>query len=400
MYLDIFGLRQLPFRLRPDPAFWYVDTAIRRAHDDLQAALRRRDPLTIVSGEAGVGKTLLVEAALAASPAERTVVRINQPQVSWVELTEAIALQLSAAESGGGSPLATLLADAAAHSAPPLLLLDHAHLFAPASLQSLLKLAMGGSRLAIVLQARAGGASPWTETGGIAAAVAPITLRPLVAEHVEAYVESRLRAAGSTRRNLFTHEACAQLFVHTRGVPRAINVLGDLALTLAAARHLERVTESEIREATQDPRWHELRAPEPTPDLAGATDAAPTVRRPNEAAHASQISARIVVVKGTRAVANLALVPGRLQIGRASDNDLALESKYVSRRHCELITVNDGPQVHTILVDLGSRNGTLVNGRRIKRHRLTQGDVVQLGDHELRCLGTDSGDLGGNRVAG
>ena len=73
------------------------------------------------------------------------------------------------------------------------------------------------------------------------------------------------------------------------------------------------------------------------------------------------------------------LVPGRCVIGRTSDNDLQVESKYVSRHHAQIVTTTDGSWIE----DLNSTNGIFVRGKRVRRHRLAEGDVVKLGLHEL-----------------
>ena len=72
---------------------------------------------------------------------------------------------------------------------------------------------------------------------------------------------------------------------------------------------------------------------------------------------------------------------GRWVIGRGSDCDVLLPSDdAVSRRHAE-IAVRAGI---CLVRDLGSCNGTLLNGRRVTRARLRPGDVLELGETELR----------------
>ncbi|MHC4831770.1 MAG: FHA domain-containing protein, partial [Planctomycetota bacterium] len=69
-----------------------------------------------------------------------------------------------------------------------------------------------------------------------------------------------------------------------------------------------------------------------------------------------------------------------LVIGRADEADLQLEDKLVSRQHCE-IEVRSGS---LIVRDLGSRNGTVLNGRRFAGERVAHpGDQVKVGSHFL-----------------
>ncbi|GIW71808.1 MAG: hypothetical protein KatS3mg102_1350 [Planctomycetota bacterium] len=82
----------------------------------------------------------------------------------------------------------------------------------------------------------------------------------------------------------------------------------------------------------------------------------------------------------------LRLEPGEtLAIGRSPENDLCLDDKLVSRRHCELRFGHDG--VLTVR-DLGSRNGTFINGRRLAgEERARQGDQIKIGGAYLLVEG-------------
>jgi pSer/pThr/pTyr-binding forkhead associated (FHA) protein len=62
-------------------------------------------------------------------------------------------------------------------------------------------------------------------------------------------------------------------------------------------------------------------------------------------------------------------------IGRSSDCDVHLDDANVSRRHAEVRRIGDGYS----LVDLGSTNGTEVNGQRIQETALMNGDVISVG---------------------
>ena len=98
-----------------------------------------------------------------------------------------------------------------------------------------------------------------------------------------------------------------------------------------------------------------------------------------------QVTARITLPNGTREIP-LIFKPGgkRLNVGRASDNELTLNDASVSKIHAALLMTAEG----TLLVaDTGSTNGTFINGRRIaygESRLLEDGDVVGFGDVEVR----------------
>jgi len=98
-----------------------------------------------------------------------------------------------------------------------------------------------------------------------------------------------------------------------------------------------------------------------------------------------EVIARVTQAHGTREVP-LTFKPGgrRLNVGRASDNELMLNDAIVSKIHAALLMSSEG----TLLVaDTGSTNGTFINGRRIaygESRLIEDGDVVGFGDVEVR----------------
>jgi len=67
-------------------------------------------------------------------------------------------------------------------------------------------------------------------------------------------------------------------------------------------------------------------------------------------------------------------------VGRTPDNDLQIDAKFISRNHAVILA---GPN-HTIIEDLNSTNGVAVNGKRITRHTLRDGDSVSVGKTTFR----------------
>jgi pSer/pThr/pTyr-binding forkhead associated (FHA) protein len=101
-------------------------------------------------------------------------------------------------------------------------------------------------------------------------------------------------------------------------------------------------------------------------------------------AEAGMVPGRLVVTRSSAVPVGTAFEAGPVPttIGRADDNVVVLTGDdYASGRHARIESGLDG----TWVVDLGSTNGTYVNGERLEgRRRLHEGDLVQVGDTELR----------------
>jgi len=83
------------------------------------------------------------------------------------------------------------------------------------------------------------------------------------------------------------------------------------------------------------------------------------------------------------------LLKDRTTIGRSRDSDIFLPDQWLSRQHAEIRQKPDGYYVS----DLGSKNGTLLNGGRIhEEHRLRAGDIITLGEHILTFSLGEPGD--------
>jgi pSer/pThr/pTyr-binding forkhead associated (FHA) protein len=72
----------------------------------------------------------------------------------------------------------------------------------------------------------------------------------------------------------------------------------------------------------------------------------------------------------------------KTSVGRTPDNDLQIDAKFISRHHAVILA---GP-AQTIIEDLNSTNGVQVNGRRITRQALEDGDVVAIGRQQYRFV--------------
>ena len=91
--------------------------------------------------------------------------------------------------------------------------------------------------------------------------------------------------------------------------------------------------------------------------------------------------ARIVQLLDGVAAAQFEIDKSVFRIGRAADSDIYIEDAAVSSRHCEIESEPEAPQgpVRYHIRDLGSTNGTFVNGDRVEARRLVHDDVIRVG---------------------
>lgn len=101
------------------------------------------------------------------------------------------------------------------------------------------------------------------------------------------------------------------------------------------------------------------------------------------------------------AIREYEVVSGSLRIGRGPDNEIRIDDPAVSARHA-LVTVRPSPYMEGLqdvfVEDLGSTNGTLVNGKPAARHLLKHGDVLRVGTQELRFVDEHGLDPEGTRI--
>jgi pSer/pThr/pTyr-binding forkhead associated (FHA) protein len=89
--------------------------------------------------------------------------------------------------------------------------------------------------------------------------------------------------------------------------------------------------------------------------------------------------AKLIVKKDGVSLREYKLDRQRVTIGRRADNPVCLDDQTVSSEHAAISALETPPSI----TDLGSTNGTLINGVRIGKQALRHGDVIRIGQHEL-----------------
>ncbi len=92
--------------------------------------------------------------------------------------------------------------------------------------------------------------------------------------------------------------------------------------------------------------------------------------------------AKLILSMDGLVLKEIPLTKERTTIGRKPHNDIQIDNLAVSGEHAVIVTIlND-----SFLEDLGSTNGTLVNGNTVKKHFLQNSDVVELGKYKLKYI--------------
>ncbi|WP_410786905.1 FhaA domain-containing protein [Kribbella sp. C-35] len=113
--------------------------------------------------------------------------------------------------------------------------------------------------------------------------------------------------------------------------------------------------------------------PNPPPVVPQYQQPQPPAQQPPRRGHPQVM----LEVNGRRRPVN----PPGVVLGRGTDADIQINDPGVSRRHAEIRLMPEGPGgIRVVMVDLGSTNGTLVNGRRTTEAELVDGSTVRIGN--------------------
>ncbi|HEY0767795.1 MAG TPA: AAA family ATPase [Steroidobacteraceae bacterium] len=385
MYLEPFKLKELPFRLSPDPQFLYLSKQHARAKAYMESTIWFTDGFVVITGEIGSGKTTLIESFLKEVPADVVVAQINQTQVSAIDFLQAVLVQFGFSpfkmrKAELISTINNFLIEQYAAGRKVLLIVDEAQNLTMRVLEEIRLLSGVETTKDKVLRIILAG-QPELNDKLDAPELAQLMQRVRLRFHLQtlsesetlAYIQHRLDVAGAGDREIFAADTFTEVFRYCGGVPRLINTLCDTAMMAAFTSDRATVTRADIISAVRELRWVEYGARPPLhpPEAAVAAHAA----TPEPAAALG----RLLVATDGRTVQEITLRIGRVIVGRTPDNDVQIDSRFISRHHCQVITTPNS----CVIEDLNSTNGIYVKSTRVRRHHLNDGDVVLVGKHEL-----------------
>ena len=245
-YEMFYGLRERPFSLSTNPKFLYHSTEYDRVAQKMLAAIGQREPLVVLTGEIGMGKTTLCRAISEQLDRHTLTSVVSDPFASMSELLGQLLLDfgvvskdevargrlVNATDEALYAALHDFLVSLAPLQAFAVVMIDEAQNL-PATLLDAIRLlanAVAGERLMQIvlvgqsqLSALVGASRP--TVAGVAC-----TLSGIAADEMSGYVMHRLRVAGDSPRVEFDDEAIERLNALSGGRPGIVNILCDRAL--------------------------------------------------------------------------------------------------------------------------------------------------------------------------
>lgn len=264
VYTEFFGLNEKPFAITPDPRYLYLSARHADALAHLVYGVSESGGFIQLTGEVGTGKTTLIRCLLEQLPEKAGIALILNPQLTRYEFLQAICEELRvgpAAEDSVKGLIDALnrhLLEAHAAGRRIVLIVDEAQTLDTELLEQVRLLTNLETSKQKLLQIILIGQPELRELLGqremrqIAQRVTGrYHLEPLTREETAAYLGHRLRVAGG-QANLFTRSAVREIYRHSAGIPRLINVVADRALLAAYTRDLTRVDGKMVRMAATE----------------------------------------------------------------------------------------------------------------------------------------------------
>jgi general secretion pathway protein A len=265
MYQSFFGLQERPFDLTPNPRFLVLTPGHREALSNLEYGIASRRGITVLVGEAGTGKTTLIQTALQRQPDQVHAVYLHNPALTRDEFVQMLAarFQLSAEASQSKSTLLlemeTLMHERQQRGESTVLIIDEAQCLPLDLLEEVRLLANIETHdtklLSVILAGQPELASRLNDSSlrQLKQRVAlRCELRPLSLPETLGYVAGRLAAARGVGAQIFSREAVMLIHERAAGIPRTISVIADNALVASFALGQRPVKRAIVEEVCRD----------------------------------------------------------------------------------------------------------------------------------------------------
>jgi general secretion pathway protein A len=265
MYLEHYNLKLKPFEMSPDPRFLWLGEKHKEALAALEYAIIESKGFLVLTGDAGTGKTVLINGLLKSTRVKAIIATIPDPDLDALDFFNVLAeeFQMNKTFESKGSFLIEFkrfLHQVYESEGKVLLIIDESQRLNHKLLEQIRILSnielsdrkliniffVGQSEFNPILREERN--APVRKRLAVS-----YNLEPLNRSETEQYIDHRLKIAGAAQ-NLFTPEAVRDIFFFTGGYPRLINITCDHALLTGYSKGLTQVDETVIAECSKDLR--------------------------------------------------------------------------------------------------------------------------------------------------
>jgi general secretion pathway protein A len=265
MYLEFYGLKELPFALTPDPRFIYFTPSHTEAMANLHYGIESGKGLIVVTGEVGTGKTTILRWMMNRLDRTVLVAYLFNPRMTVSEFYQYVSspklLDVPRWESKSELllRLGEVLDSRHSRGLRTVLVIDEAHGLSPSVLEEIRLMSNFESDSAKQLQIVLTGQPELRdllnrpELRQLKQRVAlRCEVKPLPdIEETARYIASRLLAAGAERTDIFTPSAVDLVFRCSEGIPRQINNICDNAMLAGFAAGVEVIGRDIVEEVAE-----------------------------------------------------------------------------------------------------------------------------------------------------
>ncbi|MFB3926458.1 MAG: ExeA family protein [Syntrophales bacterium] len=261
MYTRFYGLKERPFEISPDPRFLFLGENHKEALAHLIYAVKAGKSFTVITGEVGTGKTILVQTLLSRLDGEARTAHIFNPKLNPSDFLHYICTDLGLMMDGTrskGQMLASLhhfLLDCYARNEKVILIIDEAQALDPRLLEEVRLLTNLETSKSKLLQVILLGQP---ELDNILAdpnyrqlkqrVSIRFRIKPLNFKETADYTINRLKTAGAADPDIFDSGALKEIYRYSGGIPRLINIVCDNALLTGYASETRKIGRRIIRE--------------------------------------------------------------------------------------------------------------------------------------------------------
>jgi len=285
MYKEFYGFTTYPFTLTPDPQFLYPSEYYKECLYYLLYGIEREHGLFVLIGDIGTGKTFLLNTLVQRLGEKTHIAFLVNPSLDYIGILQHAAQELKLEVTGESKAelltnLKNFLLTCAMENEKVVLIIDEAQNLSAGVLEELRLLSNFENHKNKLIQIVLSGQLQLEDTLKLPELTQLIQrvgfygrLLPMSYNETKSYIEKRLSVAGVTYP-VFTSKAIKKIFVHSKGVPRVINLICDLALLFGLINEEREIGSTMVTQAMKESNFYTSensmrRHTRPKPDTIG-----------------------------------------------------------------------------------------------------------------------------------